>query len=438
MSGKIARIRVGGSRSALLIVWLVVFIDLLGFGIVLPVLPRQASVYLGDAGGAVRGLTIGVLLSLFSLMQFVFAPVWGRWSDRVGRRPALLLSLTGSVLFYGLYAVAVSLPAEQGMWALVLMGVSRAGAGLAGASVGVAAAVIADCTPGEGRARGMALIGIAFGAGFTLGPLLGYVGLSWFGGAGWGVGAMASLLSLGALVVAAGAMPETRREGVAVERGGGLLSWERTRGVLELPGVGGLIGAYFLSICAFAQFEATLALLTQAAMGLDEQRNFLVFAGVGAILLVAGGGYRAAVRRWGERYLLGVGLAGMGAGLGGIGVVAVLGAESAAGRVLLLAAVAVAVCGFACVNPSIAALVSRGAEAGRQGEVLGVNQGFAALARIVGPFVGSVLFPLTSRPVLPYVAAVCLVGVAGWLARRSLRLVREAGAVQVEGSPAGG
>jgi MFS family permease len=399
------------------IVWLVVFIDLLGFGIVLPVLPRQALQYLEGASGGVRGVTIGVLLSIFSLMQFVFAPMWGRWSDRVGRRPVLLVSLVGSVLFYALYGWAVSLPAEQGVWALVLMGVARAGTGIAGASVGVAAAVIADCTPGEKRARGMALIGIAFGAGFTLGPLIGYFGLSLFAQQRWGVGALAALLSLVALLLALALMPETRRADSSAASRPGLFSWRRTQEVLGFPGVGRLIGSYFLCICAFAQFEATLALLTQVALGLDDDENFLVFAVVGAILLVAGGTYRGLVRRWGESRMLAVGWLLLATGLAGVVLATAVGGGGSGVQALFFVAVAVAVSGFACVNPSIAALVSRRTEASRQGEVLGVNQSFAALARIVGPFLGSVLFPLTSPPVLPYVAAVLLVVAAARLSR---------------------
>src|SRR3954470_8942518 len=170
------------TKGALLIVWLVVFIDLLGFGIVLPVMPRQAEPYLAELGlsSNAKGAVIGILFSVFSLMQFVFSPVWGRISDRIGRRPVLLISLLGSVVFYALYGVAVSLPAGSAGLALGLMLASRIGAGIAGASVGTAAAVIADSTPPEKRAKGMALIGIAFGAGFTFGPLIAYFGLTLF------------------------------------------------------------------------------------------------------------------------------------------------------------------------------------------------------------------------------------------------------------------
>src|SRR5215204_1630085 len=200
------------TKGALGIVWLVVFIDLLGFGIVLPVMPRQAEPYLEQLGlaPAAKGAVIGVLFSIFSLMQFVFSPVWGRVSDRVGRKPVLLISLAGSVVFYALYGFAVTLPASSAELAIGLMLLARIGAGIAGASVGTAAAVIADCTPPERRAKGMALIGIAFGAGFTLGPLIAYFGLALFDQQPWGVGALASGLSLVALLVAVAIFKETR------------------------------------------------------------------------------------------------------------------------------------------------------------------------------------------------------------------------------------
>ena len=207
-------------RGALFVIFLTVFIDLLGFGIVLPVMPRQAGIYLEALGlpPAAEGATIGVLFSVFSLMQFLFSPWWGRISDTIGRRPVLLVSLAGSVVFYALYGLAVTLPPERAAAAIGLMLLSRIGAGIAGASVGTAAAVIADCTPPERRASGMALIGIAFGAGFTLGPLIAYFGLRLFAEQPWGVGALASLLSLVALLFALTVFKETRTPGTHAGR----------------------------------------------------------------------------------------------------------------------------------------------------------------------------------------------------------------------------
>lgn len=410
-------------KGALLIVFLTVFIDLLGFGIVLPVMPRQAEPYLTALGLSPIGVgaIIGVLFSVFSLMQFLFSPLWGRISDRVGRRPMLLLSLLGSVVFYALYGYAVTFPTDRAATALGLMLLSRIGAGIAGASVGTAAAVIADCTTPENRARGMALIGIAFGAGFTLGPLIAYFGLALFKQQPWGVGALASMLSLLALLIAIFVFKETRRPGARASKE--FPSMSRTAAVLRMPRVGTLVLIYFLSIFSFANFEATLARLTESAFQMTDDDNFLVFAFIGLMLMLAGGFYRPLAKRLSETRLLATGVALMILGLGGVGIVAwaVLGGLAGSGwhldRLFYVAA-AVAVAGFAFVNPSVSALISKSADADRQGEVLGVNQSFASLGRILGPFVGSMLFAMSATHTLPYVTAVAVLSFVATLLPR--------------------
>ncbi len=423
------------SRFALLIVFLTVFIDLLGFGIVLPVLPRQAEPYLNALGmppleGGAGGAVIGILFSVFSLMQFIFSPIWGRLSDRFGRRPILLLSLSGSVVFYALYGYAVSVPVDPlptrsaAVLALSLMLLARVGAGIAGASVGTAAAVIADCTTPENRARGMALIGIAFGGGFTLGPLIAYFGLAVFDEARWGVGAIASLLSGVALLIAIFVFRETRRPGSGASKE--FPSVARSLAVLRMPMIGGLVLIYFLTIFAMAGFESTLALLTKATFGMGDDANFLVFASIGFVLMLAGGGYRPLAKRLPERRLLAAGVMLMMLGLAAVGGIAwaLSGREpglAAAGLwpPAFYAAASVAVCGFAFVNPSVTAIISRRADADRQGEVLGVNQSFASLARILGPLAGLTLFSLHGSHALPYAAAAAVLLVVAALLQRT-------------------
>jgi MFS family permease len=407
----------------LLIVFLTVFIDLLGFGIVLPVMPRQAEPYLTALGLSpiAIGAAIGILFSVFSLMQFIFSPMWGRISDSIGRRPMLLLSLLGSVVFYALYGYAVTFPADRAATALALMLLSRVGAGIAGASVGTAAAVIADCTTPENRARGMALIGIAFGAGFTLGPLIAYFGLALFKQQPWGVGALASMLSFVALLIAIFVFKETRRPGARAAKE--FPSMSRTASVLRMPRVGTLVLIYFLSIFSFANFEATLARLTESAFSMTDDGNFLVFAFIGLMLMLAGGFYRPLAKRLPETRLLATGIALMILGLGGVGLVAWSVHGGLAGNgwpldKLFYAAAALAVAGFAFVNPSVSALISKSADADRQGEVLGVNQSFASLGRILGPFVGSMLFALNATHTLPYVAAVAVLSFVATLVPR--------------------
>ncbi len=401
----------------MLIVFLVVFIDLLGFGIVLPLAPRYAREYMGGWSDNLQGVMIGAIYSSFSLMQFVFSPVLGRVSDRVGRRPVMILSLTGSVVFYGLFAVASSLSPEQGTLALILLLLSRVGAGIAGASVSTASAVIADCTTRETRAKGMGLIGAAFGFGFTFGPLIAYLGLEFFQAAHWGPGALAAGLSAVALALAVWLMPETRPPGSSAGAKE-YFSLRRTREVLAMPDVGRLVLVYFLVIFGFATFEGTLALFTADAFKLDEKDNFLVFAYVGFVLMVAQGGfYRRLAGKRSERQLMGVGVGMMLLGFAGLLAVAVGGWLLTTGgtvvslKTLFYLSVTVAVFGFAFVNPSVSALVSKSAPPDRQGEVQGVNQSFSALGRIAGPVTGLMAFAQHPSRGLPYALGILILGV---------------------------
>ena len=153
-------------KPSLLIIFLTVFMDLVGFGIVLPLLPTYGEEY--NAGG----FMIGAIIASFSVMQFLFAPVWGKLSDRIGRRPVLLISNLGSAASYAMFALSAWSGFSSTAAVLVLLG-SRVFAGACGANLSVASAYIADITPPEGRSKGMGMIGAAFGLGFILGPPLG-------------------------------------------------------------------------------------------------------------------------------------------------------------------------------------------------------------------------------------------------------------------------
>lgn len=399
----------GPSRKALLIVFLVVVIDLLGFGIVLPLAPRYVKDYASDMSDAMRGLTIGLLMSSFSAMQFLFAPLWGRISDRIGRRPVLLVGLLGSVLFYALFGYASTFGKDQATLALVLMFISRIGAGLFGATISTAAAVIADNTTKENRAKGMALIGAAFGLGFTIGPLIAYAGIKLLHDRG-GPGYLAALLSFIALVLAWRLMPETNPGRSNAD----FRDLWRLRGLMMLlstHGVGLLIVIFFMAIFAFANLEGTMSLLNESAFGIADDANYLVFAFVGASLMIAQGViYRRIIGRFGELRMTRAGIVMMLLGLANIAGVAALAKPKADGIDVgmlswFFAALFVSVCGFAFLNPSLNALISKRTDPARQGEVLGANQSASALARILGPAAGNWLFPLTARHALPYVVA---------------------------------
>jgi MFS family permease len=397
----------------MLIVFLVVFIDLLGFGIVLPLLPRYVQTFTAGMSDLAGGLVIGSLFSVFSLMTFLVAPVWGRLSDRVGRRPVILVGLAGSVAFYALFGYASTFGPDRAGLGLALMFASRIGAGITSGTISTAAAVIADSTSRDDRAKGMALIGAAFGIGFTFGPLIAYFGETLFPDELSGPGFLAATISAIALALAWRLLPETNR-GRAGHGSGDPYRLHGLWSALRSPGIGILVVCFFLATFGFANFEATLSMLTQTGFAFTVRQNYLVFAYVGASLMIAQGLiYRRLIGRFGELRMTRAGLVLMLLGLANLAGVAATAVPRPGGvppgmLAWFLAALFVAVCGYAFLNPSVNALISKRAAATRQGEILGVNQSASALARILGPAVGWALFPLTPRHELPYVVAAAL------------------------------
>lgn len=461
-------------KTPLLLIFVTVFIDLLGFGIVLPLLPRYAKHFQAS------GLVIGALMASFSVMQFLFAPVWGRISDRIGRRPVLLIGLLGSTVFYGLFGYATSLGAEGVMLGLGVMPwlfITRIGAGIAGATIPTAQAYIADVTGQNERAKGMALIGAAFGIGFTFGPLLGAISVS--GDTSdpgtfrkpeianrllitesqqtqidetlnrykqrleearskprkerqqikdererevlallspeqrreWRVisaprkepGYVASFLSGIAFLCALVLLPESLHPGSrAAERH--WLDWSSLRIAISKPEIGHILGTMFLTIFAFAQFETTLALLTEY-LGLADRHNYFLFAYIGFVLTLSQGMLvRRLVPRLGEVFMSVAGTVLMTIGFVLVGIA---GQKESVG--MLFAVVPFCVIGFSALNPSLQSLLSRRTDASMQGGVLGLGQSIAALARIFGPLIG---LPLADKDVaLPYWTSAVIMGV---------------------------
>ena len=237
-------------KPSLLIIFLTVFMDLVGFGIVLPLLPTYGEEY--NAGG----FMIGAIIASFSVMQFLFAPVWGKLSDRIGRRPVLLISNLGSAASYAMFALSAWSGFSSTAAVLVLLG-SRVFAGACGANLSVASAYIADITPPEGRSKGMGMIGAAFGLGFILGPPLGSESARHFGlaGPGWVAAALCAVnFGLACVLLKESLQPGS---GHAADRPR-LAQWGH---VLRQPKVGVLIGLYALSTFCFACYECTLPLL---------------------------------------------------------------------------------------------------------------------------------------------------------------------------------
>ena len=382
-------------KAGLLIIFITVFIDLLGFGIVLPLLPRYGDHF--DAGS----LQLGLLMASFSAMQFVFAPIWGRVSDRVGRRPILILGLAGSTGSYALFGYATSLGGEGlllGFSALTWLFISRIGAGIAGATIPTAQAYIADVTGSKQRSAGMALIGAAFGIGFTFGPLIGaaFVSDDPTSPPSEMPGYVAAVLSGLALLSAIFMLPESLRPDSS-PAGRRWFDAKSFRYAVSRPSIGLILLTMFLTTFVFAQFEVTLALLTKH-LGMGQRSNFYVFAYVGFVLMMAQGFLiRRLLPKVGEFRM---GLAGsllLMLGLVLIGVVT--GQET---PILLFVVLPVAVVGFSAVNPSLLGMLSLRTDESEQGGILGLGQSMSAMARILGPIVGIFLFNQPGGETYPY------------------------------------
>lgn len=377
-----------GRKAGLFLIFVTVFIDLLGFGIVLPLLPRYGEHF--EAGGT----TLGLLMASFSAMQFLFAPIWGRISDRVGRRPILILGLLGSTFFYGMFGFATSL-GKTGMFlgidALSWLFITRIGAGIAGATIPTAQAYIADITGPKERGKGMALIGAAFGIGFTFGPLIGAAFVSAETGAtpSAAPGYVACVLSGMAALLSIFILPEslTKKATDSLAKRHHWFDIAGFRHALAQPRIGLILLAIFLTTFAFAQFESTLSLLTQE-LGFAARSNFFIFAYIGFILTLSQGILvRRLIPRLGEYRMGLIGIVLMVIGLLLIGV-----AGNSGSYTMLYAVLPISVVGFSATTPSLQSLLSLNTSDEEQGGVLGVGQSISALARILGPLAGIILF----------------------------------------------
>jgi multidrug resistance protein len=416
-------------KPSLLVVFLTVFIDLIGFGIVLPMLP----IYSREFGAS--GFVIGVIIASFSAMQFIFAPLWGRWSDRVGRRPPLLISTAGAALSYAGFALGSGL--ENHAAALWVLLISRVFAGLCGANITVAQAYIADVSTPEDRSRRMGLIGVAFGLGFIFGPVLGAVAVKFFGltGPGW----TASALCAANFVLALCVLPESWRP--TSDHVPDRPHWHDWRVTLARPDVGLLVAVYFLATFCFTCFETTLGLLIARNFGLDVEHNDqakmtvgYLFAYCGIIgAFVQGGMIGRLVKRFGEPKLIAASLFITAVSL--LPIPLVNTAEPLSWQTLkgggnlpwltLLGLLAVLSIGTGLTRPPLFGLVSRLTPAHEQGMTLGVVQSAGSLARIAGPILTATLFD--RDPLIPYAGCaviLCVVGVLTWqsLCRRERTL----------------
>ena len=372
-------------RASLAIVYVTVFLDLLGFGIILPSLPYYAR----ELGAS--GLGLGILFTSYSLAQFLGAPVLGRISDRAGRRPVLLLSLAGSAASMLLSGFAQS---------LVLLSAARALAGLFGGSISIAQAYVADVTAPEERAKYMGLVGASIGLGFVVGPALG-VGILSLGYGFAGSAFAAAGLAAVNFVCAVFKLRESIPDGGAERR--------RTTGVFTAfsrPALAGALAASFLVTFAFVGMETTFAFLGKDRFALDS-RGFgwvLVFVGV-VIIAVQGGLIGRVTRRFGVRRVAAAGGLAMGLSLAALPFVPSLG--------LAILALGGLAAGQGLASPTLSTLVSQESGADEQGANLGLAQSLSAAARAMGPLVAGALYDASLA--LPYLLGGAMALAAGAL-----------------------
>jgi len=383
-------------RSTLGALFLTVVVDLIGFGIVIPLLPLYAEQF-----GA-SGLQVGLLMTIYSAAQLVAAPLWGRLSDRVGRRPVLLVSLVGSTVSYGIAAAAGSL------WVLFL---ARLLGGIAGGNISAAQAYVADITAPENRAKGMGLLGAAFGIGFVLGPAIGgaLVGLG-----PWVPFAAAAVLCGVNLVIAFVRLPEPQRVAGAPRHAArrGLNFAELARAVRQ-PRLLSLLLLFFCATFALANLEATFALATHKLFGYGNRENAFLFTYIGVMLaLTQAVLVGRLVKRLGEPAIICLGLL---LTVGGLFAV-----PYAHNIWHLLAILGVFSFGSGLSSPSISGLISRSVAGDVQGGVLGAGQSAASLARVLGPACGGFAFDHFGVPA-PYLFGASVMVIAWTISLTLLR-----------------
>lgn len=373
-------------RSSIGIIFLTVLIDLIGFGIVIPVLPLYAERF-----GA-SPLQIGLLVGVYSFCSFLFAPVLGRLSDRFGRRPVLICSVIGTACGFYLMGAAPTLAAKFGIGALWLLFVARTIDGISGGNISTAQAYIADITAPEDRARAMGLIGAAFGLGFMIGPA---------------IGGIMSQISLGAPFYFAGALATLNAIFITLRLPESLPAEHRSdkhpqQSMADVfrhangPAYATAVATYFLSITGFAIMTTLYALFNQERFGLDARHTGYIFALIGFIaVIIQGGLLRQLLKRFTEAKL-----AVIGAGLMAVALAALPLVGSVPALIMVSSVIAI---GNSFATPSLQGLASRFVDRRWQGRAAGVMQSAGALGRTLGPaMAGWLLHFDLGKPITQY------------------------------------
>ena len=387
--------------------FLTIFLDLLGFGLVIPFLPGIARrLGAGDFMATMPG-------AVFSIMQFLFIPIWGRLSDRVGRRPVLLWSIAASAIGMAMLGFAPTL-----IWLFV----ARIWSGIATANIAVAQAYIADVTTPERRARGMAIVGISFGLGFIFGPFIGgeLSRFHPFGREGMLPPLVAAGLSTINLMMAFRTLPESlppERRGKSLRRASPI-DLAGFRAAISVPGIGAAVAINFMLFLWFSGMEQTFRLFTADGFGMSDAGTGRVFGLVGIVsALVQGGLVARMVPRFGEARLIQGGLGIQALAFALLGLSPLFGPS---GKAALLVAAGLIALGSGLCSPTLPAFASRRASATTQGVTLGTLQSASALSRALGPIVGGALYAGID-PRAPYLVGAVGLALAAVLALTRLR-----------------
>jgi multidrug resistance protein len=356
-------------QAALWLVALTIFIDIAGFGLILPRLP-----FLALSLGA-SATMLGIIAAIYSLAQFLFTPFLGALSDRIGRRPVILASLLIEAVSFAITGLAGTLP-------LLLLG--RFVGGLGASNIGTAQAVVADVTSEKDRAKGMGLIGASIGLGFVVGPAAGGVLSGVSSALPFWIASALALVNAGLVIFL---LPETLTPSGAARHRYSLPIFAGWRGARQQPIVGWMAAQTLLFTIAFTGMETVFALFAQHFFGWGAKETGYIFTYLGVLVVIMQGGIVARlVSRWGERPVLMLGLGVLAAGLVLLPVSTSLA--------LLLVVLGLVAAGEGLVSPTASTLLSRTTRSDRQGETLGFVQGFGGLGRIAGPLLAGGLYTL--------------------------------------------